>query len=157
MEERIKSIVKEFFVRLTVSLDDVTVLEDRGGFLVNISTKEEYVLLGRDSERFDSFSGILKKIIGKEVGEEVKISLDINGQKARRDAAISSKAHIIAERARSFKMDVEMEPMSSYERMVVHTVLEGAKDVETGSVGEGRERRVVVKYRPNTTEESLLL
>ena len=56
---------------------------------------------------------------------------------------------MMAERARSFQYDVELSPMSAYERLIVHTTLQGAPQVKTESQGEGRNRRVVIRY---TTE-----
>jgi predicted RNA-binding protein Jag len=56
------------------------------------------------------------------------------------------KAVAAAEEARNLKTDVTMEPMSSYDRMVVHSTLAGQADISTESVGEGRDRKVMVKY-----------
>ena len=56
------------------------------------------------------------------------------------------KALNIAEEARNLKTDILMDPMSSYERMVVHSTLAGTPDISTESIGEGRERRIKVKY-----------
>ena len=53
---------------------------------------------------------------------------------------------MMAERARSFQYDVELSPMSSYERLIIHTTLSDAPNVKTESQGEGRNRRVVIKY-----------
>jgi spoIIIJ-associated protein len=53
---------------------------------------------------------------------------------------------MMAERARSLQYDVELSPMSAYERLIVHTTLQDAPNVKTESQGEGRNRRVVIKY-----------
>ncbi len=53
---------------------------------------------------------------------------------------------MLAKRARSFKIDVEMDPMTSYERMLVHSHLEGRPNIKTESIGEGKERRLVIKF-----------
>ena len=59
---------------------------------------------------------------------------------------LQSKALMMAERARSFQYDVELSPMSAYERLIVHTTLQGTPNVKTESQGEGRNRRVVIRY-----------
>ncbi len=56
------------------------------------------------------------------------------------------KALNVAEEARNLKTDILMEPMSSYERMVVHSTLAGIPDISTESVGLGKDRRLKVKY-----------
>ncbi len=72
--------------------------------------------------------------------------IDVNGYRTRQLKDLETKALMMAERARSFQYDVELSPMSSYERLIVHTALQGAPNVKTESHGEGRNRRVVIKY-----------
>ena len=72
--------------------------------------------------------------------------IDINEQRTRQIKDIQTKALMMAERARSFQYDVELTPMSAYERLIVHTTLQDAPNVKTESQGEGRGRRVVIKY-----------
>ena len=53
---------------------------------------------------------------------------------------------MMAERARSLQYDVELTPMSAYERLIVHTTLQNEPHVKTESQGEGYGRRIVIKY-----------
>lgn len=92
---------------------------------------------------------LLKRIFNKNTapGEEIfKCTIDINDLQSKSDAKIKAKALEAAEEARKLKTDVLMDPMSSYERMVAHSTLAGVADISTESVGEGRERRLKVKY-----------
>jgi predicted RNA-binding protein Jag len=92
---------------------------------------------------------LLKRIFNKNAlpGKETfKCTIDINDLQSKADARIKMKALNAAEEARNLKTDVLLEPMSSYERMVVHSTLSLGGDVSTESVGVGRERRVKVKY-----------
>ena len=52
----------------------------------------------------------------------------------------------MASRAKTFKRDIELEPMSSYERMIVHSTLADDTAVRTESDGEGKFRKVIIKY-----------
>ena len=53
---------------------------------------------------------------------------------------------MMAERARYFKSNIEVDPMSAFERRVVHEFLAGETDLKTESTGYGPTRRVVIKY-----------
>jgi spoIIIJ-associated protein len=53
---------------------------------------------------------------------------------------------MMAERARYFKSNIEVDPMPAFERRIVHMFLEDAKDIKTESEGQGSNRRVVIKY-----------
>ena len=72
--------------------------------------------------------------------------IDVNEHRTKQIKDIQTKAIMMAERARSFQYDVELTPMSAYERLIVHTTLQDAPNVKTESQGEGRNRRVVIKY-----------
>jgi len=53
---------------------------------------------------------------------------------------------MMAERARYFKSNIEIDPMPAFERRIIHMFLEGIKDIKTESEGYGPTRRVVIKY-----------
>jgi spoIIIJ-associated protein len=92
---------------------------------------------------------LLKRTFNKGAtpGEEIfKCTIDINDLQSKADEKVKMKALNAAEEARNLKTDVVLEPMSSYDRMVVHSTLSGLPDISTESVGEGRERKVKVKY-----------
>ena len=81
-----------------------------------------------------------------DVAPEKAFFVDVNGYQEATLENIKNVAKIMGDRARSFKTNVELDPMSSYERMVIHSFFQDAKDVKTESVGEGERRRVVIKY-----------
>ncbi len=142
----IKEITKSLIDSLGVLEASIEVSEHNNGFHINIKSPEEHSLIGRENEKFEAFSHIVKRMVAKKYGEEVRITVDINGVKAQNDEHIKNKATMLAERARSFKIDVEMDPMSSYERMIIHSHLEGKPNIKTESIGTGRERRLVIKF-----------
>ena len=72
--------------------------------------------------------------------------VDIDDYRARQIRDLQTKAKMMAERARSFQYDVELSPMSAYERLIIHRGFKGEGNVKTESQGEGRNRRVVIKY-----------
>jgi len=141
-----QKITESLLEKLGVAGASVDAIEENGVWKISITSEDEHSLVGRDGDKFEAFSHLLKRMLAKELGEEAKIIVDINHIRAKKEEALKGKAGIIADRARAFKRDVEMEPMSSYERMVVHSHLEGALNIKTESVGEGKSRRLIVKY-----------
>ena len=81
---------------------------------------------------------------GKQEG--LGILIDINGFQKKRIEDIHAIAHMMAERARYFKSNIEVDPMPAFERRIVHEFLSDATDLKTESQGEGFARRVVIKY-----------
>jgi spoIIIJ-associated protein len=76
----------------------------------------------------------------------LQVLIDIDGYRAGLIRELVERSQAMAERAVSFKYDVEMHPMSAYERLIVHTALADTPHVKTESTGEGRDRRVVIRY-----------
>ena len=64
----------------------------------------------------------------------------------RQVEAVRAVAHMMGERARYFKSSMEVDPMSAFERRIVHEFLASATDLKTESTGMGASRRVVIKY-----------
>jgi predicted RNA-binding protein Jag len=67
------------------------------------------------------------------------------GYRKEQEQRLQAIAQKVAERVRFEKREVEMRPMPAFERRVVHMAIAKVDDVESGSVGEGRDRRIVVK------------
>jgi spoIIIJ-associated protein len=78
------------------------------------------------------------------------VSLDISNYRGKRQDTLENIAHRAEQTVIETGMDLEMEPMSSADRRVVHQVLSDGGKVATSSIGEGRERRIVVKPLSNS-------
>lgn len=115
------------------------------GIVIMINTKEPDTLIGDRGEALLAFNHLVKRVAEKG-GVEETFSIDVNGYQKTRNDDLRARAKVFADRAKAFQLDVEMDPMSSYERMVVHASLAGDKEIKTESAGSGRDRRVVVKY-----------
>jgi spoIIIJ-associated protein len=74
------------------------------------------------------------------------ILIDINGFQKKHIENVRAVAHMMSERARYFKSNIEVDPMSAFERRIVHEFLSDATDLKTESAGMGPTRHVVIKY-----------
>lgn len=141
-----------------VTVNSVTAITDEktGSLRFAVSTPESLLLIGEGGARLLALNHLMKRIVEKKFGENASpFMLDINDFQKKQVEEIRAKAHMLAERARYFKSTVEMEPMTSYERMIVHSEFASAKDIATESVGMGRERHLVLKYKdPETIIQS---
>ena len=127
---------------------EAVVVEKTGSTRFAISTTEAQLLIGEGGTRLMALNLLMKRIVEKKFGESAPIfMLDINDFQKKHIDEVRAKAHMLAERARYFKSTVEMDPMSSYERMIIHSEFADAVDIMTESMGMGRERRIVLKYK----------
>lgn len=113
-----------------------------------IKTSESGLLIGDRGDTFYALNHLIKKIVsrGKEFEEQSNFSIDVNDYQSSIIERLKNKAMILANRAKDLKSDIEMEPMSSYERLIVHDILSSQSNIKTESTGEGRDRRIVIKY-----------
>ncbi len=152
---RIQKNIEEFLTLATfppkeISLEEHTETKD---LWVSTMIDNAGLLVGPGSEGFLAINHLINKMIEKETGEGelVRVTIDINGYQKKRVENIKTIAHMMAERARFFKSSVELDPMSAYERRIVHEFLANTKDVLTESTGEGRDRRVVIRFAEQTS------
>ena len=148
--EKAKKVIVDIFQLIGTPAELVTYkLDEKRGHVFTIKSSEfEKISVARDDLARDLVY-LLKRIFNKNTvaGEEIfKCTIDINDLQSKADARIKAKALETADEARRLKTDVLMDPMSSYERMVAHSALSGLPDISTESIGEGRERRLKVKY-----------
>jgi spoIIIJ-associated protein len=144
-KEMIESLVK----LMGVKLDAVEIVEDglTNRTIFVIKSTESGLLIGDRGDNFQALTHLIKRIVCK--GDESmssQFAIDVNDYQSSMVEGIKMKAVMLANRVRDLKSDVEMEPMSSYERLVVHGALTDQPGIKTESVGIGRERRVVIKY-----------
>lgn len=120
--------------------------ENPGEFLCQITvSSDSNLLIGQHGVNLQSLQHIIRLLVKKEIGENVRISVDINAYWQQKSQAIAQKAREAAERAIRDHSPVFLSPMSGQERKFVHTELATNAQVVTESVGEGQERKVVIK------------
>ncbi len=126
-----------------------------GQTVFSIATDNPSLLIGPHGDTIYAIDTIVKKMIehalekrsedGIETDEPLFL-IDVGGYRDQKIKEIETKAIVMTDRARSFQYDVELSPMSAYERLIVHTVLADQQNIKTESQGEGRGRRVVIRY-----------
>ncbi|KKW24795.1 MAG: Single-stranded nucleic acid binding R3H domain protein [Candidatus Kaiserbacteria bacterium GW2011_GWB1_52_6] len=157
--EIIENILKELLDKIGVPYSKIVKYEIAKQTIFSIEADDgsARTLIGMHGDTVHALDMLVKKIVEKRFtpkeGEVLSAQagnpmflVDINDYRAKQIKDLQAKALMMAERARSFQYDVELTPMSAYERLIVHTTLQDAPNIKTESQGEGRNRRVVIKY-----------
>lgn len=117
---------------------------------VNIKIKSEEAgkIIGYKGETLDSIQLLTNIIISNNTEEEaVKVVIDINDYREKRKQTLINLANKMVENVKRFKKIIKLEPMSAYERMIVHTVVQEHPEVVSESQGEEPRRRVIIKLK----------
>jgi spoIIIJ-associated protein len=138
--------LKTLLTLLGVTFSDIAMVRDEKMQSTRfvITTPDSPILIGEHGARLHALNHLMKRIAEKHFQQSFMV--DVNDYQKKHIDEIISKAHIFAERARYFKSSVEMDPMSSYERMIVHAEFSDIPDIVTESSGFGKERHLVLKY-----------
>jgi len=151
MHDLVETTLKDILNSLGVPYKAVTKNELAGQVIFSIETDDARPLIGAHGDTIHALDFLVKKILenksaSPEGGDSNHFLVDVNDYRTKQIRDLQTKATMMAERARSFQYDVELTPMSAYERLIIHTTLQDAPNIKTESQGEGRNRRVVIKY-----------
>ena len=135
----------EIEARATIELDESNIVK------VQIDGDELGVLIGYHGETLAALQTVIGLMINRDTAGDdenrYKVVVNVGVYRQRQKESLEALARRSAERVRFTKKPLTLSPMSSYDRRIVHLALERESDVESESVGEGRERRLVIKLR----------
>jgi len=142
------AVARELLERVVAALGvdaRVDVAEDDDEVVATVTGGDLGVLIGRHGQMIDALQYLANAMAHRSVGDERRrIVVDAAGYRARRSATLEAVARRSAEQASSTGRAVELEPMSSVERRIVHESLKDDPEVETSSEGTEPNRYVVV-------------
>ena len=125
-------------------------LNSEGGKIVKIEGEEAGILIGRHGETLDSIQYLSNLALNAELerngSECAKITVDIEGYRARREETLKNLATRTADKVKRYKRNIALDPMTPYERRIIHSALQGDSAVMTASVGSDENRKVVIHY-----------
>ena len=102
------------------------------------------LLIGRRGSTLEALQEVTRASVQRQLGQRAWINLDIEGYRARRRVLVERRARSSAARVRKSGRPLALEPMSAYERKIVHDSLADFRGVRTSSEGEGLDRHVVI-------------
>lgn len=128
-------------------------LNSEGGKVIKIDGDDAGVLIGRHGETLDALQYLSNLALNAQLeksGEECpKVTVDIEGYRARREETLRNLAKRTADRVKKYKRNIALDPMTPYERRIIHSALQSDSQVMTASVGSDENRKVVIHYVGN--------
>jgi len=118
---------------------------DEDNIIANIQTDQAGFLIGQSGASLDALQCIARTLVNKKTNESVKFILDVNDYRRNKIDLLKNLAKDIAERVLSKRVAVTLQPMSAYERRIIHLTLINDSQINTESIGYEPERRIIVK------------
>ena len=145
--DAIKDEIKTLFERMGFA-GDVEEIVAHQGVTPRISVRvrgDARMLIGERGANLAALEHIVRKILYKKQAEDTRITLDINDYRMRRMEDLKQEVKAAAKEVRLYSKSVPLQPMTSFERRIVHLLLDEYPDITTESSGEEPERRVTIK------------
>ena len=149
-QEKAKNNVKEFLEDFIKNLPEgtkYTIDSDEKGLNVDISNEKLGFLIGYRGETLYALQSILSAVASKNLEQKIRVILDIEGYKAKREKTLEDLAEKVAKTVIKTRKSVTLEPMQPYERKIIHSKLQDNPKVETTSIGEEPHRKVVISLK----------
>jgi spoIIIJ-associated protein len=111
---------------------------------LNITGNDLGVLIGRRGQTLDALQYLVRLISSKKAKTRSPLIIDVEDYKKRRYEDLRTLALNVAEQVKANRSSLKLEPMSAFERRIIHLTLAGDPEVATESIGEGEARKVMV-------------
>lgn len=148
----VKNHLKEFFKNLATFMNitiNCEILENPESFNITLISDNNAILIGKEGKNLEAVQVIVRSIVKKLTNNKIKVNVDASNYKAKKIDNLTREISKIAKEVINTKVDVKLDPMNSYERMIVHNHISKYDNLSTESIGEEPERYIVIKYKEN--------
>ena len=137
--------LKEVLVKLGCEEVDAVISEVEGGSKITLKGSDKLgVIIGRRGETLDALQYLASLVANENGGGYYRIVIDIGNYREKRESTLEALAKRTAGQVLRTGRSRSLEPMNPYERRVIHTAIQNIEGVESTSVGDGANRRVVI-------------
>ena len=146
-DENIRKFLDDFIKNLPTTDLKYIVKNDKNDILVDINGEDTGYLIGYRGNVLNSLQILLNNVANNGIDERVRVILNIGGYKEKREKDLMDLADKIAGTVIRKRKSITLEPMTSYERKIIHARLQNNNKVETHSIGEEPNRKIVVSIK----------
>ena len=144
IKEVINNIAKYFNTEINIEVKEVENIIN-----INLITDNNSLLIGKNGKNLESIQAYLRNLVNENTNNNLKLNLDVSNYKKKKIDNLERQVKRIAREVKNTKVDAKLDPMNSYERMIVHNAVSKYEELTTQSYGEEPNRYVVIKYKEN--------
>ncbi|MDO8498798.1 MAG: R3H domain-containing nucleic acid-binding protein [bacterium] len=146
MEAQVSEILENVLGLLNLE-GSFEVVEGPEEVAVSIEATDPGRLIGFRGETLDALQLLVNQLASRKSGEEKfkRVVIDVSGWRKNKEGDLERRARNWAEEVKESGEEIELEPMPSWQRRIIHLVISEIEGVESESLGEGRERHSVIR------------
>ncbi|MGN0739079.1 MAG: RNA-binding cell elongation regulator Jag/EloR [Treponema sp.] len=146
-EEKLTTFIKDIIEKMGYEVKVDVMFREENKIGIKLESASSSILIGRKGKNLDALQLLLNVYAGKLGHESTRIILDTENYRIRREESLVRLAYTTADKVRSSKNSILLEPMNPFERRLIHTTLNDIPDIETKSEGDGLYKQVRVFYK----------
>ncbi len=143
-ETLVKKTISEFLKALGIE-GDFELTENEEGYEIKLDTEDSGIVIGHHGDTLEALQIIISLILSKKIGEFKRLSIEVGDYKKNRSEYLTNLALDTKEKVLSSNKEIFLPDLKSWERRIVHMLLKDDKEVFSESIGEGKERVLVIK------------
>lgn len=146
-KEQVNNFLKDWIKAIPGKEINYEIGQEEGCLKVDINGEDLNYLIGHRGDVLNQLQVILSSVASKGSEHKVRVILNICGYKEKREKSLEELAEKLEKTVIRTKKSITLEPMTAYERKIIHTKLQNSKKVTTTSVGEEPYRKVVISLK----------
>ena len=142
--------IKEFIENLSKNMGitiNSEVRENEGIYNVLLVTDNNPIIIGKDGRTIDAIQLLIRQALTTQVGKNIKVIVDASDYRNNKQRNFEREIKKIAKEVLKTRVEAKLDPMNSYNRRIVHSLLADYENIETESFGETPNRYVVIRYK----------
>lgn len=145
-ESLVKNFLREVMLNMGLGMEIEVKLKEKRMY-VNFIGEGMGILIGKRGQTIDSLQYLTNLVLGGKGFKEIGVILDTGNYRKRRRDTLEALARNISRKVRDSRNTVKLEPMSRFERHIIHSALQNSRDVRTYSEGNEPNRYVAIAYK----------
>ena len=146
LESRAKDFLSEVFFNMGLKVD-IDIHSTEKLMNIELSGDSMGIIIGKRGDTLDALEHLTSLCVNRGDGDYIKVVLDTENYRAKRQETLVKLANSLARGVVKNRRKVTLEPMSSNERRIIHSTLQANENVETYSIGEEPNRRLVIALK----------
>lgn len=142
--------IKEYFSQLSrlMNLDiNIEVRQNDDIYSILLVSNNNSILIGKEGRTLDALQTLIRQSLNNQLNIKLKLNLDASNYKAKKNKNLEYEVKKIAREVLRTKIDAKLDPMTSFERRIVHNTVNEFDNLTTESLGETPNRYVMIKYK----------
>jgi len=151
-KEDVKKYLRDYIQTLGNNMNltiNAEIREKENAYEIMLISDNNNILIGKDGKTLHAIQLLLHQALNNQVGFNIHVTVDVSNYKDKKVKRLEREVKRIMREVEKTKIEAKLDPMNSYERRLVHTIVSENENLETESFGENPNRYVVIRHKEN--------